>query len=609
MRSDLAQSLSFRSLTTPSQIGACVFAGALALCAAPTKAQCDGTWISGFANPGLGRPTVAPLAFASILWDPDGEEGPIAPRLVIGGAFSSVNGVAATNLAQWDGTTWSPVGGSVNGQVNCLFVVANQSGGNDLIVGGSFSTAGSVSVTGIARWNGTNWTRVGSALPAGMGGASVNGVTQLQDGRLVAVGRWGSAVPNVVALNPSTNAWQGIAPSLPQTPLAVATIANGELYVGGPAMTIGGSNFGGVVRWTGTGWARPGSGVNGLVNVLTPLFNGNLAVGGTFTDFFAGVGTPGRIAIWNPNVGVANPGWSELSGGVNAPVRSIIELSDRSLLVGGDFTIAGTGPGAVFASRLARYNGTAWSGAGNGLENSPAPLAANADTLTQLPDNSVFVGGQFTSADGLAANSIARFSPPVPPEITEQPESATPCADAPATFTVVTSGNVLSYRWEYRTAATFNNWQPVLEGENVFFGTYVFDASGSEAQTLVISNTRGQWATDYQFRVTAFDGCNSVTSFPTVLSPQVCRCNPSDIASDDGAPLQPIGTPSGTNNGVTEGDYNLFFATFFDAGDACDIANDDGTPLPPFGEFTTNNGVTEGDYNLFFAIYFDGCSL
>ena len=62
------------------------------------------------------------------------------------------------------------------------------------------------------------------------------------------------------------------------------------------------------------------------------------------------------------------------------------------------------------------------------------------------------------------------------------------------------------------------------------------------------------------------------------------------------------------NNGVTEGDYNLFFGQFFDSGSATDIANDDGSPLPPFGPLTTNNGVTEGDYNLFFSIFFNGCS-
>ncbi len=84
-------------------------------------------------------------------------------------------------------------------------------------------------------------------------------------------------------------------------------------------------------------------------------------------------------------------------------------------------------------------------------------------------------------------------------------------------------------------------------------------------------------------------------------------CNPADIAYDDGTSLR---TPviDGANNGVTEGDFNLFFGGFFDADIACDIATDEGVALPPFGPSrTTNNGVTEGDYNLFFSIFFDGC--
>jgi len=76
---------------------------------------------------------------------------------------------------------------------------------------------------------------------------------------------------------------------------------------------------------------------------------------------------------------------------------------------------------------------------------------------------------------------------------------------------------------------------------------------------------------------------------------------PTDIASDDGQPLP----NDGTNNGVTEGDYNCFFSSFF--GDTAlarlpaDIADDAGAPLPSEG---VNNGVTEGDYNSFFSNFF-----
>ncbi|CAN5751509.1 hypothetical protein BH11PLA1_BH11PLA1_07890 [soil metagenome] len=89
----------------------------------------------------------------------------------------------------------------------------------------------------------------------------------------------------------------------------------------------------------------------------------------------------------------------------------------------------------------------------------------------------------------------------------------------------------------------------------------------------------------------------------------VTRCQPADIADDQGNPLPP--PPGVPNNGVNEGDYNLFFNSFFTnqaIGSPADIASDDGTPLPPFGPAgLPNNGVNEGDYNAFFNNFFNGC--
>ncbi|CAN5755536.1 cytochrome c family protein [soil metagenome] len=93
----------------------------------------------------------------------------------------------------------------------------------------------------------------------------------------------------------------------------------------------------------------------------------------------------------------------------------------------------------------------------------------------------------------------------------------------------------------------------------------------------------------------------------TIALPTSVRCQPADIADDQGNPL-PTGSP---NNGVNEGDYNAFFNTFFNnqsVGSPADIAYDDGSPLPPFGPAGgVNNGVNEGDYNAFFNNFFNGC--
>src|SRR5437016_8473529 len=95
----------------------------------------------------------------------DGEVDSVAVdgsgNIYVGGAFTIAGDVFATNIAKWDGRTWSALGPGVGGVVWDLAV-----SGSDLFVGGLFNTAGGMLATNIAQWNGTNW----SALGSGVGG-------------------------------------------------------------------------------------------------------------------------------------------------------------------------------------------------------------------------------------------------------------------------------------------------------------------------------------------------------------------------------------------------------------------------------------------------------
>jgi hypothetical protein len=57
--------------------------------------------------------------------------------LYAGGNFTTAGGVAANYIAQWDGTSWLPMGSGMNNVVNALTV-----SGNALYAGGNFTTAG-----------------------------------------------------------------------------------------------------------------------------------------------------------------------------------------------------------------------------------------------------------------------------------------------------------------------------------------------------------------------------------------------------------------------------------------------------------------------------------
>jgi hypothetical protein len=81
--------------------------------------------------------------------------------LYAGGDFTTAGGVSANGIAKWNGTTWSALGSGMNefGTVRALAV-----SGTDVYAGGSFATAGGVSANCIAQWNGSAWRALGSGM-------------------------------------------------------------------------------------------------------------------------------------------------------------------------------------------------------------------------------------------------------------------------------------------------------------------------------------------------------------------------------------------------------------------------------------------------------------
>ena len=140
-------------------------------------------------------------------------------------------------------------------------------------------------------------------------------------------------------------------------------------------------------------------------------------------------------------------------------------------------------------------------------------------------------------------------------------------------------------------------------------GTPVISAVGTRIDGLTVTINESAALGLRDVRVTNSDGQGSIgTGFGafTIDPPLATALCVGDIAYDNGTPLPPFGLdPGGSNNGLTEGDYNAFFGGFFDAQPWCDIADDGG--FAPARQGEANNGVTEADYNVFFGVFFDGC--
>jgi hypothetical protein len=85
------------------------------------------------------------------------------PALYAGGSFTTAGGLAASRIAKWDGSSWAALGSGMNGDVEAL-AAFDDGGGPALHAGGDFTTAGGVAANYIAKWDGSSWAALGSGM-------------------------------------------------------------------------------------------------------------------------------------------------------------------------------------------------------------------------------------------------------------------------------------------------------------------------------------------------------------------------------------------------------------------------------------------------------------
>jgi len=198
-------------------------------------------------------------------------------HLYVGGQFTAMGGTPASNIAKWDGTQWSAVGSGVsNGPIYAMTV-----SGADLYVGGDFSSAGGTPASGVARWNGTAWSAVG-------GGVTTGGVYSLVQ-------------------------------------------SGGDVFAGGVFSHAGGQPANNVARWDGTSWTALGSGVNERVTGLA-VSDGKVYAVGYFSH--AGGSPAHGVAQWNGSV------WTPMNTDADQEIMAVT-TDGASVYCVGNFTKMG----------------------------------------------------------------------------------------------------------------------------------------------------------------------------------------------------------------------------------------------------------------------------
>ena len=314
--------------------------------------------------------------------------------LLAAGGFDSVGGVAAANLARWNGSAWAPVATGFNGLVRTATALSN----GNVVVGGTFTVTPGGPANRIASWNGSTWSPLGGGVDN-----TVSAIAAMPNGDLVVGGAFlnagGVAVNRIARWNGAT--WSPLGTGCDASVFALAVMPNGDLVAGGVFATAGGVVANGIARWNGTSWSPLGAGIASSsfpgVYALAVLPNGDLVAGGIFTS--AGGVAANRIARWN------GASWSPLGsglGGFASPQLAawcLAVLSDGSIVAAGGFSNAG----GVSASNIARWNGATWAPMGQGLGGSVYALAP-------LPNGEVVACGSFTLTGGTTVNRIARWT-------------------------------------------------------------------------------------------------------------------------------------------------------------------------------------------------------
>ncbi len=337
-------------------------------------------------------------------------------NLVAGGAhFQSIGGIAAQNIALFDGTQWHALGSGVSGENGNEGVVAMIEFDGDLIVGGDFTNAGDVPGTQfIARWDGKQWSPLGSGVDW-----TVESLAVFDDGNGAALfaGGWfthaGGNVVNHVAKWDGKQ-WSALNTGVRQGPFPIPSVIAMTVFDdgSGPALYISGS-FGiadgvpgtaRVARWDGKQFSPLGIGVSDDVYGITSVDAGEpggpaLYVGGWF---FQVNGQPGaNVAKWDGST------WEPLAQSVNGAVRAVAVFDDGSgpsLYAAGWFTSIDGQP----FNRIARWDAALqqWDDVDGGASLDVTSLLV-PKTFGAGGPPAMYMGGLFTSVGGEDAFRVA----------------------------------------------------------------------------------------------------------------------------------------------------------------------------------------------------------
>ena len=141
-------------------------------------------------------------------------------------------------------------------------------------------------------------------------------------------------------------------------------VSGTDLYAGGYFTTAGGTSANYIAKWNGTSWSTLSSGLDNVVFALEFDGQGNLLVGGFFTQVCgnaacnSGNTTVNRIARWDET------SWSAVGFGFDNTVSALAVDVQGNVYAGGTFSQVCSTAACTTGSTVnfvARWDGIRWS--------------------------------------------------------------------------------------------------------------------------------------------------------------------------------------------------------------------------------------------------------
>ncbi len=341
-------------------------------------------------------------------------------KIVIGGAFTEVNGVLQNHIARL--TSSGGVDGTFNpglGANERVFALAMQPDGK-IIAGGSFTNVNGITRNRLVRFQMNGAVDLSFNTVPGVN-AEVYAVANYTNGSVIIGGRFTSVngtVRNGLARVQTDGSLDfSFAPLLNSGAIvfALAVQTNGQIIIGGIFYDIGGVSRSRIARLNANGSLDVNFspiGASSTVSALGLQEDGKVLLGG---DFYSINGAQRmRIARLLPN-GAVDFAYTNVPP--NNTVNTLLVQPDTNVVAGGAFLDVGY----VYRARLARFNHLggldAVFNAGLGVQGGSSYIDEYGQIfeLTTVlasarePGGKILIGGDFTSVNGIERPYIARL--------------------------------------------------------------------------------------------------------------------------------------------------------------------------------------------------------